>query len=134
MKRDHSTHQTNEPIGSYLCDTCGHESETVKQFNLHRNTHICKVHKKQRTYECYICKLQCAGKQRIMSHMLLHVTDVKETFTCDTCGKGYTTLTSLSRHKKSHVEKCPFICTICGKGFRHKNHFNVRISRRFCIY
>ena len=48
--------------------------------------------------------------------MLIH-TD-KETHVCNSCGKQYTRIETLTRHMKIHTEEGLTACTVCNKQYR----------------
>uniref|UniRef100_A0A3B3YBK3 C2H2-type domain-containing protein n=1 Tax=Poecilia mexicana TaxID=48701 RepID=A0A3B3YBK3_9TELE len=65
----------------------------------------------------------------------------KRPFLCATCGKGFSTSGTLSRHKKIHTGHKPHSCMTCGKRFIHNFHLmrhmrthtdERRLSCKFC--
>lgn len=47
---------------------------------------------------------------------------------CDTCGKGFSDLTGVKLHKRTHTNESPFICHLCGKATKTignlKSHYS----------
>ncbi|XP_071445650.1 uncharacterized protein [Hetaerina americana] len=71
--------------------------------------------------ECYVCKVcgRIYGRNiQLSAHMRAHRP---KTYSCKTCAKTFTDKLTYNRHRHMHlvVEK-PFKCTVCSKGFPHK--------------
>lgn len=53
-------------------------------------------------------------------------------YICQTCGRGFSQSSALTKHKRTHTGEKPYICQTCGKGFstsgaliRHKYSHNM---------
>jgi len=48
-------------------------------------------------------------------------------YQCDMCYKTFSTLSSLSSHRRIHSDEKPFICHLCNRSFRHQSTLNAHI-------
>ena len=62
------------------------------------------------TFPCKQCNKVFGRLRYLRKHVATHRTERK--YLCDECGKGFTTKTYLTHHRKSHVEKV-FRCSQC---------------------
>uniref|UniRef100_UPI00398E4ED8 zinc finger protein 239-like isoform X2 n=1 Tax=Pristiophorus japonicus TaxID=55135 RepID=UPI00398E4ED8 len=49
----------------------------------------------------------------------------EKVYTCSVCGRGFSQISGLSRHKRSHTGERPFTCSECGKGFARSSHLLI---------
>ena len=91
-------------------------SRSVKRRNVDNTT---KKRKRKRnlekqdlpgTFPCKQCNKVFGRLRYLRKHVATHRTERK--YLCDECGKGFTTKTYLTHHRKSHVEKV-FRCSQC---------------------
>ncbi len=78
--------------------------------------------KKQRLgFECSLCPAVLSSFDAFISHHKMKHTDYFP-FLCDICGKGFKSQSNLLTHRKLHSGKRPFKCDICGKCFKWKSN------------
>lgn len=110
----------------YLCDTCGQEFSEPNKYDAHRRTHMPRKQRPVgRTYECYLCKAHFCHKKSCIGHMWKHAPLNRWPYMCNLCGGKFTRLMSLRRHTLIHTGQNPFVCDVCGKGFRTKTNMTV---------
>ena len=74
------------------------------------------VHTDERPFKCDFCEKSFRRKNECSSHMKnVHIK--KNRPECETCGKSFASLSSLKKHKISHIFVKPFTCDYCPKGF-----------------
>ena len=83
-------------------------------------------HTSEKNYACTICGKRLKQQNSLDLHMRQHggVGD----YVCDQCDAGYFTASALRNHKvNKHMEvKETFLCTFCGKGFTKKPNLDAR--------
>ena len=72
--------------------------------------------KAKKPYQCGECKKSFATQSGHAKHLQLHCTNqIAKSFACKFCAKGYTSLSALKMHIRTHTLPCK--CDICGKSF-----------------
>ena len=72
--------------------------------------------KPKKPYHCIECKKSFATQSGHAKHLQLHCTNqIAKSFACKFCAKGYTSLSALKMHIRTHTLPCK--CDICGKSF-----------------
>ncbi|XP_014834324.1 PREDICTED: oocyte zinc finger protein XlCOF19-like [Poecilia mexicana] len=51
----------------------------------------------------------------------------RKPFSCETCEKRFTAISTLNRHIRIHTGEKPFSCVNCGKGFSRKQHLTLHM-------
>lgn len=111
---------------SFLCDTCGNESDTMKQFHLHRRLHRDSV---ARTFECFMCRRTLTNIESLKLHIRSHVATEENRFNCTACAASFARKDALKRHELGHTDIAyRGHCDICGKGFRTKADLRVSVA------
>ena len=105
-------------------DRCKHTCVLCGKVFLHGLTsnyklHM-KFHRKQRDYECYICKQKFIKRAKMVLHVERH-TNPKPKI-CEKCGKGFTTTAGLTEHMEHvHIKnRDKFQCSKCAKMYTRK--------------
>lgn len=122
MKKHAQTHKWDEQKGQFLCDTCGKESDSLKQFYAHNRLHM-EIPKK--TFECFMCRKRFTSKHSLKCHMRLHMTTEKIGQQCSICLMIFSRKDALRRHLLIHTGQYIYNCDICGKGFRTAGNLKV---------
>lgn len=98
--------------------------------------HVARHHSGQEYFIC--CDLKSWYPMHFYDHFRWHLN--KDAFKCQECGKVLKSRPSLSSHmQRAHSGEAPaHICTICGKGFWHKNNYETHLrkheSKEKCEY
>ena len=106
----------------YKCDNCDYAAHFESELNAHK-----VVHRKQPLFQCMVknCGKWFRRKWELTMHVRKHTS---ETLKCDVCDFTTNLNKHLKEHKHKHSDDCPYICTICNKGFRYrsglKRHFD----------
>lgn len=110
----------------YSCNTCDAQCSSKEEIEKH-----IKGHEEQ--FRCLECNLGFSKAYNYATHMYEHSED--KMFRCPLC--QYTTLrrTCLLTHvNRMHLQKFPYKCETCGKGFTdvvlHKEHINEHLGIR----
>ena len=70
----------------------------------------------KKPYFCIECKKGFSTQSGHIKHLELHrANQIQKTFSCKFCNKGYTSLSALKMHTRTHTLPCK--CHICGKSF-----------------
>ena len=126
------------------CDQCGKIFSSKLNLNKHKLSHT-----SEKTFMCDQCGKAFSQEDNLKEHKLLHLTEFPypfhdngkgfvsltalqgqrekvrsdhEVISCEQCGKTFSSMACLQRHKTIHTGEMPFVCVECGKGFRRKTH------------
>ena len=97
----------------YKCDNCDYAAHFESELNTHK-----VVHRKQPSFQCMVknCGKWFRRKWELTMHVKKHAG---ETLKCDVCDFTTNLNKHLKEHKRKNSDDCPYICTICNKGFRY---------------
>lgn len=77
-----------------------------------------------RIWECYVCHRILNHLPNLGRHIRHHY---ERSLTCEICGITCKTWATIRHHRTIHTESYQFICSYCGKGFRHQNNLTRHI-------
>ncbi|XP_030761762.1 zinc finger protein OZF-like [Sitophilus oryzae] len=154
-------HTNNKRFKCSACDEGFYQLESL-------NVHIRKAHTGERPYLCDVCsrtfqsqnslyihQIDIHGKKdpcplcggmysaRIMKKHIRRHQEQKQgikKFSCDECGKNFTSAAGKKKHLLTHTEEKPFICEICKRCFNQesalKTHMKVHSNLKLysCIF
>jgi len=109
--------------GNYTCEFCNKQFTQYANMNAH-------VHKKHlpKPVSCPICRKQFAYNYEMKEHSLTHMRDgegelMGSEFECKECGKFFSRLQNLKRHKVVvHFGIKAFVCRLCKNNFASRGN------------
>ena len=105
--------QQNQNNSSNHCNILNSNSNILKESSAQNSQNQIKPRK---PYHCGECKKSFATSSGHAKHLQLHCTNqISKNFSCKFCAKGYTSLSALKMHIRTHTLPCK--CDICGKSF-----------------
>ncbi|XP_076357477.1 uncharacterized protein LOC143250580 isoform X3 [Tachypleus tridentatus] len=123
------SHMTQHEEKEYLCKLCNNNPRTQEQLM----THMYQKHGVP-MYECHFCKKRFGGKRDLRSHTKMwHPERLKETWSCDICGKILRSRVGFTKHMELHDDK-EYVCEFCGKKFQtsagHREHHKLHLTKK----
>ena len=122
------------------CHECGHHFRSAEQFKEHVNLNhlvtkrfyhnFVNSSEEQTDFTCEHCAKMLRNKPEFVKHVMKEHYQYHVMYDCDKCGKQYSRLSELSRHKRCvHEPSLRHQCTYCGKYFQRKDHLAAHVLR-----
>ena len=100
----------------YICDICGDQFRKRTDLSHHLDDHVAK---EAGDFQCEVCNRIFTNLRLFRIHKRIHNPQVKS-WTCEQCGKQYSSKNLLEEHTNTHTGNRPYICEVCGKDFASK--------------
>ncbi|CAJ1057609.1 zinc finger protein 708-like isoform X1 [Xyrichtys novacula] len=152
------THRTTHFEKKFTCEVCGrsfhHACHLTRHKLVHQGVrpHRCNVcgkgfiqagnlrsHQITHTGERQLCSICGKRYRRLKDHIIskhLHEPATDElagreaSVTCDVCGKKFSYLSHLMRHRSIHTGETPYSCSDCGKHFRLLTYLKAHLQTK----
>lgn len=120
---------------NFVCNICGKRLKRQSSLDLHLRQHT-----GTKNYMCDACDATYFTASALRNHKVNKHMEVKETFLCTFCGKGFTKKANLESHITLHTGEKRYNCTQCDKKFRshsvYQNHLRYHKGKKefVCTY
>ncbi|EZA61757.1 hypothetical protein DMN91_004497 [Ooceraea biroi] len=108
----------------YICDVCGQDFRKRNELSSHLDDHVAK---EEGDFQCEICNRIFGNLRLFRIHKRIHYPQVKS-WSCETCGKKYSSKNLLEGHTNTHTGVRPYVCEICGKNFTSKYTYKAHVK------
>ncbi|KAK7868949.1 hypothetical protein R5R35_002583 [Gryllus longicercus] len=103
-------------IRVYVCDICGMDFRKRNELSAHLDEHVAT---EEGDFQCEVCNRIFSNLRLFRVHKRMHYPQSK-LWTCETCGKRYSSRNLLDEHINTHTGVRPYACEVCGKDFASK--------------
>nr|XP_022900651.1 zinc finger protein 37 homolog isoform X2 [Onthophagus taurus] len=108
----------------YICDVCGEDFRKRNELSVHLDEHVAT---EEGDFQCEVCNRIFSNLRLFRIHKRMHYPQNKA-WTCETCGKRYSSKNLLDEHINTHTGIRPYICQLCGKDFASKYTFKAHVK------
>ncbi|XP_049819441.1 zinc finger protein ZFP2-like isoform X2 [Aethina tumida] len=105
----------------YICDVCGADFRKRNELSAHLDEHVAA---EDGDFQCEVCNRIFNNLRLFRIHRRMHYPHNKA-WTCETCGKKYSSKNLLDEHVNTHLGLRPYVCNLCGKNFASKYTFKA---------
>lgn len=109
----------------YCCSKCDKRFQELDELIAHTRLHAGKM-----PYTCKICKASFKTETQFKNHQPVHelakVPTIKK-ISCEDCGKAFSKMCDLERHRRVHTGEKPFACMICNKRFQQAHNLTKHL-------
>ncbi|XP_008553025.1 zinc finger protein 723 [Microplitis demolitor] len=116
--------KASHDVRLYICDMCGAEFKKRNELSAHMDEHIAK---EEGDFQCESCNRIFSNLRLFRIHKRVHYPQAKS-WTCDQCGKKYSSKNLLEEHRNTHTGHRPYICKVCKKDFASKYTFKAHVK------
>ncbi|XP_014216859.1 zinc finger protein 436 [Copidosoma floridanum] len=111
------THLKNEHDARlYICDVCGEMFTKRTNLSKHFDEHCAN---ESGDFQCEVCNRIFNNLRLFRIHKRIHYPQIKS-WSCDICGKRYSSKNLLDEHMNIHTGNRPYVCHVCNKDFTSK--------------
>ncbi|KAL5006304.1 hypothetical protein ScPMuIL_015110 [Solemya velum] len=112
-----------------VCDICGYATKDPNFYYIHYHKyfrHGIPLPKGWKPFTCDLCGKECFTKFQLRDHKLIHQEDTP--FICEVCGQGFKSRTCLNSHVfHRHSSERKHICPECQRSFKTKTQMLVHM-------
>ncbi|XP_033210509.1 zinc finger protein 585A-like isoform X2 [Belonocnema kinseyi] len=115
--------RTMHNIRLYICDLCGLEFRKRTDLSVHLDDHVAK---EEGDFQCENCNRIFTNLRLFRIHKRIHYPQTKS-WSCEICGKRYSSRNLLEEHTNTHTGNRPYMCK-CGKDFASKYTYKAHVK------